>query len=132
MRYLVLAIITVVATLFTDVSFAGVTDVVGVRITQRGDTYNFAVTVRHADVDWDYYANICDILTLKGKVICTRVLANSQDNKQPFTHSLCGMHTPANIVKVRMCLRDKVHGYGGAKIEVYIKTGQASPGGGQS
>jgi len=132
MKYMSLTTFAAAATLFTGVSFAGEADVVGVRITQRGDTYNFAVTVRHADAGWDHYANKWDILTPDGKVIGTRVLAHPHDNEQPFTRSLGGVRIPAGMAKVRVRAHDKVHGYGGAEMDVDMKTGQASPGGGNS
>lgn len=111
---------------------AGEADVVGVRMTQRGETYNFAVTVRHADAGWDHYANKWEVLTPDGEVIDTRELAHPHDNEQPFTRSLGGVRIPAGLAKVRVRAHDKVHGYGGAEMEVDMKTGKASPGGGSS
>jgi len=107
-------------------------DVVGVRMTQSGATYNFAVTVRHADAGWDHYANKWEVLTPDGEVIDTRVLAHPHDNEQPFTRSLGGVRIPAGLAKVRVRAHDKVHGYGGAEMDVDMKTGKASPGAGSS
>jgi hypothetical protein len=132
MKYLVLAAVAAAVALAAGTSFAGEADVVGVRMTQRGETYNFAVTVRHADAGWDHYADKWDVLTPGGEVISTRVLAHPHDNEQPFTRSLGGVRIPAGMAKVRVRAHDKVHGYGGAEMDVDMKTGQAGPGGGSS
>ena len=132
MRYLTLTTIAAAATLIASASFAGEADVVGVRMTQRGDTYSFAVTVRHADAGWDHYVNKWVVVTPDGKVIGTRVLAHPHDNEQPFTRSLGGVRIPAGMAKVRVRAHDKVHGYGGGEMTVDMKTGQASPGEGSS
>ena len=113
-------------------AIAGEADVVGVRMTQRGASYNFAVTVRHADAGWDHYADKWDVLTPDGEVIATRVLAHPHDNEQPFTRSLGGVRIPDGFAKVRVRAHDKVHGYGGNEMDVDMKTGQAGPGGGSS
>ena len=113
-------------------AIAGEANVVGVRMTQRGASYNLAVTVRHADVGGDHYADKWDVLTPDGEVIATRVLAHPHDNEQLFTRSLGGVRIPAALAKVRVRAHDKVHGYGGNEMDVDMKTGQAGPGGGSS
>jgi len=132
MRRLAHAAIIGGALIIANTAIAGEADVVGVRMTQRGDTYNFAVTVRHADAGWDHYADKWEVVTPNGKVIDTRVLAHPHDNEQPFTRSLGGIRIPAGLAKVRVRAHDKVHGYGGGEMDVDMKTGQASAGGGQS
>lgn len=120
------------ATMMTDAAIAGEADVVGVRMAQNGDTYRFSVTVRHADAGWDHYADKWEVVTPDGEVIDTRVLAHPHDNEQPFTRSLGSVRIPAGLEKVRVRAHDKVHGFGGREMEVDMKTGQASPAGGQS
>ncbi len=120
------------AVIIANTAIAGEADVVGVRMTQRGESYNFAVTVRHADAGWDHYADKWDVLTPDGEVIATRVLAHPHDNEQPFTRSLGGVRIPAGLAKVRVRAHDKVHGYGGNEMDVDMKTGQAGAGGGSS
>ena len=132
MRRLTYAAIIGGALIVANTAIAGEADVVDVRVTQRGESYNFAVTVRHADAGWDHYADKWDVVTPDGKVIGTRVLAHPHDNEQPFTRSLGGVRIPAGMAKVRVRAHDKVHGYGGREMDVDMKTGQASPGGGQS
>lgn len=120
------------AILIAPPAIAGEADVVGVRMVERGDTYSFSVTVRHADAGWEHYADKWDVVGPDGTVIGTRVLAHPHDNEQPFTRSLGGVRIPAEFTKVRVRAHDKVHGYGGREMEIDMKTGEASPAGGQS
>ena len=113
-------------------ALAGEADVVGVRITQRGNAYHFSVTVRHADAGWEHYANNFEIVAPDGTVLGTRVLAHPHDNEQPFTRSLGSVRIPEGVTKVRVRAHDKVHGHGGREMEVDMKTGEARPVGGQS
>ncbi len=132
MRYLTSIIVATATTIIAGAALAGEADVVGVRMTERGGTYQFSVTVRHADAGWDHYADKWDVVAPDGTVIDTRVLAHPHDNEQPFTRSLGGVRIPADMPKVRVRAHDKVHGYGGAEMEIDMKTGEARPAGGQS
>ena len=131
MRILVLTAMAA-ATMIAGSASAGEADVVDVRMVERGGTYSFSVTVRHADAGWDHYADKWEVVAPDGKVIDTRVLAHPHDSEQPFTRNLGGVRIPADLTKVRVRAHDKVHGYGGREMEVDMKTGQASPTGGQS
>ena len=131
MRILVLTAMAA-ATMIAGSASAGEADVVGVRMVERGGTYSFSVTVRHADAGWEHYADKWEVVAPDGKVIDTRVLAHPHDSEQPFTRNLGGVRIPADLTKVRVRAHDKVHGYGGREMEVDMKTGQASPTGGQS
>ncbi len=115
-----------------SLALAGEADVVGVRMSQRGNAYHFSVTVRHADAGWEHYANKWEIVTPDGTVLDTRVLAHPHDNEQPFTRSLGSVRIPADVTTVRVRAHDKVHGYGGREMEIDMKTGEARPVGGQS
>ena len=132
MKPFMVAVIVGGASLMTVTAFAGEADVVGVRMVERGGTYSFSVTVRHAAAGWEHYADKWEVVAPDGKVIDTRVLAHPHDNEQPFTRSLGGVRIPADLAKVRVRAHDKVHGYGGREMEIDMKTGEASPAGGQS
>ncbi len=94
---------------------------VNVKVQKRGSgVYSFAVTVRHGDTGWQHYADAWQVLGPDGAVLGTRVLAHPHVNEQPFTRSLSGVKIPANISKVRLRARDKVHGFGGAEVEVKL------------
>lgn len=132
MKPFIVAIIVSGASMMSGAVLAGEADVVGVRMIERGGTYSFSVTVRHADAGWDHYADKWEVVTPDGTVIDTRVLAHPHDNEQPFTRNLGSVRIPADLTKVRVRAHDKVHGYGGREMEIDMKTGEASPAGGQS
>ena len=101
--------------------FAGPADVVGVKVQKSAPgVYNFAVTVRHADSGWTHYADAWEVVDAKGQVLGTRVLAHPHDNEQPFTRSLSGVKIPANVDRVRLRARDKMHGFGAAEVVVKL------------
>ena len=59
---------------------AGESDVTKVQMrAERGGTYSFAVTLRHAG--WDHYANRWEVLSMDGKVLATRTLLHSHVNE---------------------------------------------------
>lgn len=128
----IVAIAGGIAALGATSAAAGEADVVGVRMTERGGAYNFSVTVRHADAGWEHYADKWEIVAPDGAVIDTRVLAHPHDNEQPFTRSLGGVRIPADMPTVTVRAHDKVHGYGGAEMEVDMKTGDVRTSAGSS
>ena len=77
-------------------------------------THRIAVTVRHADLAWDHYANNFEILTPAGELIRERVLAHPHVEEQPFTRSAYGIQLPQGISEIQVRARDSVHGYGPA------------------
>lgn len=100
---------------------AGEADVVGVKVTKGGPgVYHFETTVRHADTGWKHYADGYEVLAPNGKVLGTRVLAHPHIDEQPFTRSLRNVVIPGGIENVRLRAHDKVHGHGGAEIEVEL------------
>ena len=104
---------------FTTGAFAGEADVVGVAFKKAGDgTYNFSVTVRHADEGWDHFANRWEVVHENGKILATRVLAHPHVDEQPFTRSMSGIEIPEGTVKVIVRANDSVHGLGGAEMTV--------------
>ncbi|MHA1546491.1 MAG: hypothetical protein ACTSUY_08730, partial [Alphaproteobacteria bacterium] len=60
---------------------AGEVEIVDVQVNARGgDSFNFSVTLRHADAGWDHYANKWDVRTIDGTVLGTRALAHPHVN----------------------------------------------------
>lgn len=108
--------------------FAGESAVTKVDVRAEGSgTYNFSVTLRHADAGWDHYADRWEVLSMDGKVLATRTLFHPHVNEQPFTRSLGGVSVPAGAVSVRIRSHDSVHEYGGAELVVDLKTGKTKP-----
>lgn len=100
------------AVLVGSAAHAGDVTIVDVKAQpQGGDSYRFAVTLRHADSGWDHYANQWDVRTPDGKtVLGTRVLAHPHVSEQPFTRSLGGVAIPMGLKSVLVMARDSVHG----------------------
>jgi hypothetical protein len=100
---------------------AGMADVVEARATRQSDgAYSFAVTVRHADSGWEHYADAWQVVGPDGTVLATRVLLHPHETEQPFIRSLSGVAIPEGIRTVTIRAHDKVHGYGGATVEVEL------------
>jgi len=98
---------------------AGEADVLAVRALPEGaGLWRFEVTVAHGDTGWDHYADKWDVLAPDGRVLATRVLLHPHETEQPFTRSMGGVAVPAGVTRVRVRAHDKVHGYGGAEMEV--------------
>jgi hypothetical protein len=93
-------------------------DVESVRAVQRGDVWDFHVTVRHDDTGWDHYADWWRITTPEGDEIAKRELGHPHMDEQPFTRSLEGVRIPEGVTIVVIEAHDKVHGYGGKKVTV--------------
>lgn len=114
-------IILLLATMFGTSAIAGEVEVVDAKARQRADgSYQFSVTLRHADRGWKHYADNWEILSPDGKVLGTRVLLHPHDNEQPFTRSLGGIRIPAGITRVRVRGHDKVHAHGGKELQIVL------------
>lgn len=100
---------------------AGPADVLNAEATLGADgTWDFTVTVGHADEGWEHYADAWEVTTPDGRVLATRVLHHPHVDEQPFTRSLSGIVIPAGIDRVTVRARDSVHGFGGAAVEVTL------------
>lgn len=105
---------------FSSLSFAensGVIDikkVVASKVSQG--TYNFAVTLKSPDKNWDYYADGWQVINPKtGEIYGTRVLGHPHETEQPFTRSAI-IKIPANIKEVLIVAKMKTE-------NTYPKTG---------
>lgn len=99
----------------------GEADVVMVVAQQEAaGTWRFRVTVRHADVGWDHYADRWDVLDPGGAILGTRTLLHPHVEEQPFTRSLGGVEIPEGVTNVDVRARDSVHGYGGKVVSLEL------------
>ncbi|WP_038036487.1 hypothetical protein [Thermopetrobacter sp. TC1] len=106
-------------------ALAGKADVVQARaVSTANNTWRFDVTVRHEDSGWDHYADRYEILSMKGRVLATRVLAHPHVNEQPFTRSLYNVRIPKGIKRIRIRAHDSRHGYGGKEIVLTLPHGR--------
>ena len=102
-------------------AYAGEADVIGAEIKQTGlDSYQVSATIRHADTGWDHYADGFEIVSPDGTVLATRELLHPHVEEQPFTRSAIGVLIPPGIDTVTIRAHDKVHGYGGATVELTV------------
>lgn len=115
------AIATLLSLALAAPASGGEADVVDVKFTNSGNgTYNFSVTVKHADEGWDHFANNWEIVTSDGTVLATRVLAHPHVEEQPFTRSKSGINIPEGITEVIVRTHDSVHGHGGKEMRVKL------------
>jgi hypothetical protein len=118
-RWLVIALLLAAGGLAS--AAAGEADVVDVRASRSADgTWRFDVTVRHADVGWDHYADAFEVVAPDGTVLGTRTLLHPHVDEQPFTRSLAGVAIPDGIAEVTVRAHDSVDGYGGAAVTVTL------------
>lgn len=107
-------ILLVASLLFATATLAGEADVVGVEVRRNSSgTYDFDVTVRSVDKDWDYYADAFEVLDPDGRVLGRRVLLHPHETEQPFTRELYGVKIPAGVTHVTVRARHKPKGYDG-------------------
>ena len=83
------------------------------------DVYNFDVTVKHKDEDWNHFANGWEVISPEGKVLAVRVLHHPHTKEQPFTRSM-PVRIPDGISKVTIRAHDSVHDYGGCELTIEI------------
>jgi hypothetical protein len=107
--------------LFSTSAFAGEADVMDVAVRDTGgNTYQFDVTVFHADEGWEHYADGWEVIAPDGAVLATRRLAHPHVAEQPFTRSLSGVSVPKGTSRVTLRAHDSVHGYGGREMSVEV------------
>lgn len=115
MRFLLGTVITFLV--LAQTSLAGEADVVDVQVSGSAGSYNFSVTVRHADEGWEHFANRWEVVGQDGTIYGTRVLAHPHVNEQPFTRSGT-INIPAGVSTVIVRANDSVHGLGGKEVVV--------------
>lgn len=108
--------------LLAGTSWAGQADVLHVEVQPGsiGGTFDFTVSVRHADSGWDHYANRWEIIGPQGTVLATRTLLHPHVEEQPFTRSLRNVKIPTTTTWVRVRANDLVHGAGGRMVTVSV------------
>ena len=107
--------------LFGTALMAGEADIVDVKVhKQGGNSYNFDVTLRHADTGWKHYADAFIVLGPDGKQLGKRTLYHPHVNEQPFTRSLGGVKIPSDIKVVTVRAHDSVHETGGKEMQVRL------------
>jgi len=119
-RFTVAAVSAALLAVTSSAALAGGADVVDVKVTKQGKSFNFDVTLKHADTGWKHYANKWDVVGPDGKVLGTRVLYHPHVNEQPFTRSLSGVKVPSGVSQVTVRGYDSKHGLGGKTMQVAV------------
>lgn len=118
---LVAGLLFAVAVLAPQAVIASEADVINVKVTaEPSGTFNFDVTVTHADAGWEHYADKWEVTGPDGNVFATRILAHPHDDEQPFTRSQGGISIPERLATVTIRAHDLVHGYGGKEMQVKL------------
>jgi hypothetical protein len=81
-------------------------------LPEAGGTWQFVVTVRHADQGWDHYADKWQVLAPDGTELGERVLLHPHVDEQPFTRSLGGVAVPNDLAAVEIRAHDTVDSWG--------------------
>jgi hypothetical protein len=79
-----------------------------------GETWNFDVTLHHADEGWQHFADRWRLTGPDGTVYGLRELFHPHVDEQPFTRSLSGVVIPSGVTWVSIEAHDIVHGWGGS------------------
>ena len=75
MRYNFKLFVAMLFALIPGIVSAGTTDVIKAKVSCQSDsTCQFTVTLSHADIGWDHYADRWEVLSLEGEVLGTRIL----------------------------------------------------------
>ena len=102
-------------------TYANEVEVVNVKASQEKDkTWDFDVTLKHADAGWDHYANEWQVINADNKILGTRTLYHPHVNEQPFTRSLSGVKIPQGTKSVRVIAKDTVHGLSHKAAEINL------------
>lgn len=100
---------------------AGPADVLSAKVEcDDARVCRFDVTVRHADVNFDHYADEWDVIAPDGSVLGSRTLQHPHADEQPFTRSLEGVKIPPDVDRVRIQAHDSLHGWGGVTLVLEI------------
>lgn len=82
-----------------------------VQATQDGETWRFAVTLRHDDTGWDDYADGWRIETATGEILGERPLAHPHETEQPFTRAQSGIAIAEGTTTVNVRASTNVEGW---------------------
>jgi hypothetical protein len=119
MRILIMTVFA--GLLFIGHAWAGEVEIVAATAVQKGKTWTFAVTLKHADSGWDHYADAWRVVSAKGKVLGSRTLFHPHENEQPFTRSLSRVVIMDTTEAVYIEAHDKVHGWAKERFEVGLQ-----------
>ena len=121
MNYLLslFATIGVVFMILIQSANAGEADVIDVKVTGNGTSFQFSVAVMHGDTGWEHFADAWEVVGEDGTIYGKRVLYHPHVSEQPFTRN-GSAEIPLGIKKVIVRAHDSVDGYGGKEILIEL------------
>jgi len=126
-KNIILTFIVFIA-LAPSVLMANEVEIIDVKATQLKDkTWDFSVTLKHADEGWDHYANEWQVIAPDNKILATRTLYHPHVNEQPFTRGTQGVKIPDEIKSVKVIAKDTVHGLSKNAMEVSLENKKSKP-----
>jgi hypothetical protein len=99
---------------------AGEVAIENARFVPAGDSWQVAVTLRHADSGWDHYADGWRVVDGEGQVLGHRTLYHPHVNEQPFTRSH-RVNIPSDVDQVFVEAHDTVHGWSSQRLAVDLQ-----------
>ena len=93
-------------------------EIVNVYLNQTDSGWSADVTLKHADSDWEHYADAWRIVDGAGHLLKTRVLYHPHVNEQPFTRSLSNIPIAEGTDVVYVEAHDKRHGWSSQKVKI--------------
>ena len=102
-------------------AFADDAVIEAVEAKPSGGSWNFSVTLSHADTGWDDYADGWRVVAEDGTEFGYRKLLHPHVNEQPFTRSLGGVAIPDGVAEVFVEASTNVDGWGAARFPVALK-----------
>ncbi len=113
---------TVVLLFACSPAIAGEADVIAAKAVRAPDgTWNFEVTIRSNDKDFNYYCDRFEVISPSGGVLGVRQLEHPHADEQPFTRELRGVKIPRGIARgVLVRAHHSIRGYDGAALKVRL------------
>ncbi|MHA6267276.1 hypothetical protein [uncultured Aliiroseovarius sp.] len=115
MRYIWLGLLCA-----TSPAFAHEAVIEGATATKSGTGWSVSVTLSHAEVGWEDYADGWRVETDAGDILGTRVLHHPHVDEQPFTRSLSGVAVPDGVQTLWLRARTSVEGWAQARFQLEL------------
>jgi len=117
-KRLFLTMMLAAVTSFSQVAQANEVEILNVYMQETDSGWRAEVTLKHADANWEHYADAWRIVDGNGHLYKTRVLFHPHINEQPFTRSLSNIKIPADKPIIYVEAHDKKHGWSKQRVMV--------------
>lgn len=114
----ILSVLSLVLLVSSTSVQAGDVEIKNVYLQEHNGRWRAEVTLQHADVGWEHYADAWRLISEDNKLIATRVLYHPHVNEQPFTRSLDDITLPAGKQVIYIEAHDKMHGWSKQRVKI--------------